>query len=713
MHILTSPYHACLRNFAAFRNRFAIAFLLGIFSLNVIGAAQAATTTFRRGMTWTVLEQQAGYTHLGADTFTNPYSGDTTIDFFLPILCLRVDGRAAPPGIYFDAYNGWSRGEARLTPAIAATVLTSQAQADYMCSETFGDGWHMAEFHEGRHGSNFSLSGGWTYWVGGVVPSGQRFWVAINDQPANAWNSAGNLPTVMVPKFLPSDAPVPNQYLAMFPETTPASSVDALANELLRVYGGTLIDSFSSSLGFSFNANEAQARAISEDTRVESVDEDSYGQPFVEWHQDRVDQRALPLNSTYAPPNDGSGVNIYILDTGFRRSHSEFGGRARQDADFIRFLGSRDDCNGHGTAVGSAAGGATVGVAPRATLISIRIAGCRGNAYNPLVSVFSSTIVAGLDWVARFHQSPAVANISYGTPPGFWRRWFNLRTPQDRAVRRATNAGVTVVAAAGNDNRNANIYSPARAPEAISVSATDFNDRRASFGNYGKVEIFAPGVSMRLANFDTDISYKSWDGTSLSAPMVAGAAALYLHDNPGASPSQVRDALLAASTSNAVTDPGPGSPNRLLFVGAGARHLGMTWTRMEQRPGYVHVGSDGITNPYSGDTSPQSSLPVLCLLITNASMPSGFIPDYYNGWARGSVAATTPVPGSTLTSKAAADALCAASFGVGWRMAEFHDGRYGTNLSLSGGWTFWAYGQLPAATRFWVSISDQPANPWN
>jgi subtilisin family serine protease len=695
-----------------------------------------AAGPFRTGMTWTVLGQQDGLTHVGSDGVTNPYAGDTIIDQFLPILCLRVDGRPAPSQITFDMYNGWSQGEARLTPPIAATVLTSRAQGDYICSETYGDGWRLAEFHDGYYptgqdpwsaqgpiaelpeeeppGGIHWVPGGWSFWADGTLATGQRFWVAIDDQPANPWDSQGEVPPVQIPKFHPSEAPVPDQYLAMFPETTPESSVDTLARELVATYGGSLIDIMPAVQGFSFNASEAQARAISADPRVESVDQDSYGQEYVEWHQDRIDSRPLAYDGVYAPPNGGAGVNIYVLDTGFRPTHAEFGGRAWQEADFIRFLGSRDDCNGHGTAVASAAGGANVGVARASNLISIRIAGCRGNAYNPLISVFSSTIVAGLDWVSIFHRKPAVANVSYGTPPGFWRRWFNLYTPQDRAVRRAVRAGVTVVVAAGNENKNADRSSPARAREAISVSATTIGDQRASFGNYGKVELFAPGVSLRLADFGGDSLYKWGSGTSYSSPMVAGAAALHLHDNPGASPAAVRDALLNGATPNVVGNPGPGSANRLLYVGAGtATHAGMTWRILEQRNGHVYVGSDGTTNPYVGDTPASASLPVLCLLITNAPVPAGVSPGFYTGWARGNVAATVPVRGSQLTSRSVADGLCASSFGTGWRMAEFHDGRYGTNLSQVGGWAFWANGQLPAGTRFWVHINDQPANPWN
>jgi hypothetical protein len=146
----------------------------------------------------------------------------------------------------------------------------------------------------------------------------------------------------------------------------------------------------------------------------------------------------------------------------------------------------------------------------------------------------------------------------------------------------------------------------------------------------------------------------------------------------------------------------------------GGRHAGMTWTVLQQLPGgVVHVGSDGQTNPYAGDTPPTASLPVLCLLVNNSGVPAGITPDFYNGWARGFVALTPPVLGSQLNSPAAADGLCAGTFGPGWRMAEFHDGRFGANLASIGGWSFWAFGTLPPGTRFWTSINDQPANPWN
>ncbi len=546
--------------------RRAVMALATLAALAALGEANASDD-YRKALTWTVLDQGEGLVRVGADAASNAYLGDTRIDTELPLLCASVDGRAAPGGIAYGYDQGWLGGEVKTTPAIHGAVLTSREKGDEICADRFGAGWRLAEFHDGRYGADFQSRGGWTFWAAGQVPAGTRFWTAIDDQPANAWNSAGEVPAVQVPKFLPSEAPVPGQYVVSFREDTPDGSVEALAQDLLNRYGGAVINVFPSAQGFSFTGTAAQAQAMSADAVVESVEEDTYGEPAEYWNRDRVDQRERPGDGRYVPANDGSGVNIYVLDTGFRRSHEQFGGRASQQADFIRFMGSRDDCNGHGTAVASAAGGSTLGVATAANLISVRIAGCGGVAYNPLNSLTTSTIVAGLDWVTRHHVKPAVVNISYGSPPGFWRRWFNWRTPQDRAVRRAVAAGITVVVAAGNENKNANRSTPARAPEAISVSATDYVDARAPFGNYGKVDLFAPGVGLTLADYQSDNGYSYGSGTSYSAPMVAGAAAVYLHDHPAASPAEVREALQNNATQGVVGDAGPGSANRLLYVG--------------------------------------------------------------------------------------------------------------------------------------------------
>ncbi|MER7048453.1 flagellar hook-length control protein [Streptomyces jumonjinensis] len=147
---------------------------------------------------------------------------------------------------------------------------------------------------------------------------------------------------------------------------------------------------------------------------------------------------------------------------------------------------------------------------------------------------------------------------------------------------------------------------------------------------------------------------------------------------------------------------------------APAAATAMTWTLLGDGPsGTVRVGGGPLSNPYTGDTPTTASLPLLCLKITGSPVPAGITPDFYAGWARGQVAATSPIRGNRLTSRALADGVCANSLGAGWRMAEFHDGRYGPALEHSGGWSYWAYGDVPLGTRFWTAINDQPTNPWS
>lgn len=132
------------------------------------------------GMTWTLIERNGSYSHVGADAQTNPYIGDTNPAISLPILCVRVDGRPPPPGIVFDFYNGWVAGELSLSAPVSGLLLTSRQVADDYCASTLGNGFRMAEFHDG--------GGGWSYWGQGVLSAANRFWVAIDDQPANPWD---------------------------------------------------------------------------------------------------------------------------------------------------------------------------------------------------------------------------------------------------------------------------------------------------------------------------------------------------------------------------------------------------------------------------------------------------------------------------------------------------------------------------------------------
>jgi len=340
-----------------------------------------------------------------------------------------------------------------------------------------------------------------------------------------------------------------------------ASGVDAAASALAARYGGTVGHVYRHALrGFSASMTEADAKRLAADPAVEFVQRDvvytiDATQPNPpSWGLDRIDQRDRPLNASYSYPNTAGNVHAYIIDTGIRFTHIDFGGRASSGFDAVDG-GSADDCHGHGTHVAGTVGGSAYGVAKGVALVAVRVLDCGGSGT-------TAGVIAGVDWVTGNAVRPAVANMSLGGGPD---------AALDSAVRNSINSGVTYAIAAGNSNANACSFSPARTAEAITVGATTINDARASFSNFGTcLDIFAPGQDITSAWVTSDTATNTISGTSMASPHVAGAAALVLSANPGAGAAAVRDSLVNAASVNKVSSPGTGSPNRLLFVDGGS-----------------------------------------------------------------------------------------------------------------------------------------------
>ena len=343
--------------------------------------------------------------------------------------------------------------------------------------------------------------------------------------------------------------PIRDQYIVVLNKGADPRSVAAVAGVSPKyVYEHALN-------GFAATLNAGQLNALQNNPNVQYIEQDqvataSTTQSNATWGIDRVDQRDLPLSGTYEYTPTGAGVNAYIIDTGIRLSHAEFGGRAVAGYTAINDGNGTNDCNGHGTHVAGTVGGTTYGVAKSVKLYAVRVLDCAGSGTN-------SGVIAGMDWVAGNHVKPAVANMSLGG---------GASTAIDDAVNRMFNAGVSVVVAAGNDNANACNYSPARAANAVTVGSTTSSDARSSFSNWGScLDVFAPGSSITSAWHQSDTQTNTISGTSMASPHVAGVAALYLQGNTTATPQQVRDQIVNTATSGKVTSAGTGSPNLLVY----------------------------------------------------------------------------------------------------------------------------------------------------
>ena len=380
----------------------------------------------------------------------------------------------------------------------------------------------------------------------------QREIPLTQDTAAQAVAAAGNVEQAFAapnpsPTAPARGKPIADQYIVVLkPGSAPRSLAAMTKVSPKYVYDAVLN-------GFAAQLNRGQLTALQHNPQVDYIEQDvevqaDATQTSPTWGLDRIDQRRLPLSGSYTYNRAGLGVRVYIIDSGIQTSHPDFGGRAT--AVYDAFGGNGQDCNGHGTHVAGTVGGARYGVAKGVYLRAVRVLGCNGSGS-------WAGIIAGINWVANNHVKPAVANLSLGG--GF-------SASVNTAVTNMINRGVFTAVAAGNSNQNACNFSPASAPGTLTLAASDRNDLKASFSNYGGcVDVYAPGANISSTWLNGGSNTIS--GTSMASPHAAGLGALYKANYGDASSSTIVSWIINSATTGVIGGNPIGTPNRLLYKG--------------------------------------------------------------------------------------------------------------------------------------------------
>ncbi|GAA1250242.1 S8 family peptidase [Streptomyces sp. NBC_00117] len=349
---------------------------------------------------------------------------------------------------------------------------------------------------------------------------------------------------------------VSGSYIVLLDQKANTDAKQGLAKE----YGGELKRAYSSAVnGFSVNGlSETEAKRLAADSSVAKVVQnkkfhiDATQDNPPSWGLDRIDQADTAGDKKYTYPDSaGEGVTAYVIDTGVRVSHKDFGGRATSGFDAVDNDDNADDGNGHGTHVAGTIAGEAHGVAKKAKIVAVRVLDNEGSGT-------TEQVVAGIDWVTKNHQGPSVANMSLGG---------GADEALDAAVQKAIASGVTFAVAAGNESTDASAGSPARVKEAITVASSTKDDKQSDFSNYGSVvDIYAPGSDITSDWNTGDDATNTISGTSMATPHVVGAAAVYLSGHKDATPADVSKALTDGATPDKISNASEGTPNKLLKI---------------------------------------------------------------------------------------------------------------------------------------------------